>query len=128
MNSYKEFYNKNKDLFDIYIVYILEAHFVEKDENTGKILGGWPIGNQYNFPQHKTIQQRIEMSKILQIEFDINIPIFIDHIDNDFQNYHKIWPDGAIVYKDNKLLYKSRIGDDGSRKKIWTQEILEIIG
>jgi hypothetical protein len=126
MDVYKNFYETNKDIYDIYIVYILEAHFVEKNDS-GKCLGGWPIGRQYNYAQHKNMNERITMSNILQNEFSIEIPILIDHIDNDFQNYHKIWPDGAVVYKDHKLLYQSKIGDDGSREKLWTNEISEIL-
>jgi hypothetical protein len=125
MDVYKTFYNMNREKFDIYIVYILEAHFVEKDKD-GKIIGGWPIGRQYNYPQHKTIEERIKMSNILKDEFQIEIPIWIDHMDNDFQNFHKIWPDGAVVYDKGKLIYTSKVDDNGIREKIWTDEILEL--
>jgi hypothetical protein len=108
-------------------VYILEAHFVEKDDS-GKIIGGWPIGRQYNYAQHKTIHERINMSKVLHNEFELEIPIWIDHIENDFQNYHKIWPDGAVVYQNGSLIYQSKVGENGIREKIWTDEILELLG
>jgi len=122
---YKNFYNENKYRFDIFIIYILEAHFVEKNES-GKIIGGWPIGSQYNYPQHKTLDDRIHMAKILENEFQLNIPILLDHIDNDFQNYHKVWPDGVIVYDKGALIYESKVDRNGIREKIWTDEFLDI--
>jgi hypothetical protein len=39
------------------LVYILEAHFVERDATTGKIVEGWPIGYgpELEFPQHHSL-------------------------------------------------------------------------
>ena len=60
MNDYQTFYETYSSVADIYIVYILEAHFVEKDEE-GNFTGGWPIGYQYNYGQTKTIEERKKM-------------------------------------------------------------------
>ena len=57
MNAYQDFYNKYSNIATIYILYILEAHFVEKDAE-GNFTGGWPIGYQYNYSQHKNIEDR----------------------------------------------------------------------
>jgi len=39
MNSYQQFYDSYSKVADIYIIYILEAHFVEKDKE-GNFTGG----------------------------------------------------------------------------------------
>ena len=127
MNAYQSFYDKYSSKVDIYIVYILEAHFVEKDENEN-IVDGWPIGFQYNYPQHKTLEDRKKMVKVLLDEFPTTIPILMDNIGNEFQNEYKPWPDKAFMFKDNILKYVSKVNDDGSgtRNAFWTDEIEQI--
>jgi len=126
MNAYQDFYDKYSSRVDIYLLYILEAHFVEKDEN-GDFIGGWPIGYQYNYEQHKTIEDRKNMVKILLETFHPTIPIIMDTIDNNFQNIYKCWPDRAFMFANNKIKYISRINDDGSRNCYWTKEIAELL-
>ena len=49
----------------IICVYIQEAHFVERDETTGAITEGWPIGYyEYEYGKHKTMDDRYAMVKI----------------------------------------------------------------
>ena len=126
MVAYQSFYEKYKDVANIYIVYILEAHFVEKDENNN-FIGGWPVGYQYNYPQPKTMDERFSMVKLLMDEYHPTIPILVDKINNNFQNIYNPWPDSAYVYKNNKLIYVSNANDDGSRDTYWTNEISEML-
>ena len=126
MVAYQSFYEKYKDVANIYIVYILEAHFVEKDENNN-FIGGWPVGYQYNYPQPKTMDERFSMVKLLMDEYHPTIPILVDKIHNNFQNIYNPWPDSAYVYKNNKLIYVSNANDDGSRDTYWTNEISEML-
>uniref|UniRef100_A0A6C0H617 Uncharacterized protein n=1 Tax=viral metagenome TaxID=1070528 RepID=A0A6C0H617_9ZZZZ len=126
MQDYIDFYQKYKDIANIYIVYILEAHFVEKDENQN-IIGGWPIGKQYNYPQHKSINDRYNMVNLLIDEFHPNIPILMDNMNNDFQNIYNPWPDKAFMFFQNKIKYISQVNDDGSRYLSWTTEISTIL-
>ena len=111
---------------DIYIVYILEAHFVEKDVE-GNFVDGWPIGYQYNYEQTKSIEDRRKMVDLLIDEYHPTIPILIDKMDNNFQNTYNPWPDRAFVFLDNKIKYIAMTNDDGSRDLFWTDEIASLL-
>lgn len=126
MCVYQEFYNKYSSIADIYILYILEAHFVEKDSE-GNFIGGWPIGYQYNYSQTKTIEERKNMVNVLIDEYHPTIPIYIDTMNNDFQNAYNPWPDRAYVFVNNKIQYIARNNDDGSRNTYWTNEISQLL-
>jgi len=126
MNAYQTFYDCYCSKADIYIVYILEAHFVEKDTD-GNFVGGWPIGYQYNYEQTKTIEDRRKMINLLIDEYHPTIPILIDKMDNNFQNAYNPWPDRAFVFLDNKIKYIAMTNDDGSRDLIWTDEIATLL-
>lgn len=126
MNKYQEFYNKYSSVADIYILYILEAHFVEKDKD-GNFTGGWPIGYQYNYPQTKTLEERKNMVKLLIDEYHPTIPILIDNMNNDFQNAYNPWPDRAYVFLNNKIKYVAINNDDGTRNMVWTDEIVILL-
>ncbi len=126
MESYKSFYDQYSKVADIYILYILEAHFVEKDE-TGKIIGGWPIGSQYNFPQHKSMEDRRKMVALLRNEFQLDIPCLMDTMENSFQNIYRPWPDRAFVFHEGVIRYMAKINDDGSRNNVWTADIANLL-
>lgn len=126
MNAYQEFYDCYSSKADIYIVYILEAHFVEKDAD-GNFIGGWPIGYQYNHEQTKTIEERRKMVELLIDEYHPTIPILIDKMDNNFQNAYNPWPDRAFVFLDGTIKYISKINEDGSRNTFWTDEIANLL-
>ena len=127
MPGYLDFMRRYKESCDIYFVYILEAHFVEKDEN-GVIIEGWPIGRQYNIPQHRTMEERREMAA--RLSFELGTPAkhtLIDLYSNPFQNTYHVWPDGALMFIDQVLVYQSRINDNGTRPGIWTEEIEQLL-
>lgn len=126
MNAYQLFYDTYKEKADIYIVYILEAHFVEKDAD-GNFTGGWPIGHQYNYEQTKTMDERRQMVKLLLDKYHPTIPILVDKMDNSFQNAYNPWPDRAFVFLDGKVKYIAMTNKDGSRDTYWTDEIAELL-
>jgi hypothetical protein len=126
MNSYQQFYDSYSKVADIYIVYILEAHFVEKDKE-GNFTGGWPIGYQYNYEQTKTIDERRKMVELLIDEYHPTIPILIDNMNNDFQNAYNPWPDRAYMFLNGKIKYIAMTNDDGTRTSVWTDEIAELL-
>lgn len=125
MKSYIDFYNKYKDIFDIINIYILEAHFIEKDEK-GNITNGWPIGYKNNYPQHKTLDDRIKMAQLTIDKYNIPFTTYIDSFDNQFNNVYKVWPDRAYVIFKGKMCYISTSSEDGFRLKTWTEEIEEL--
>jgi hypothetical protein len=122
MDAYNNFYNKYSKIADIYIIYILEAHFVEKNEN-GEFIDGWPIGYQYNYEQPKTLEQRQKMVSLLVDTYHPKIPIYMDNMNNDFQNIYRPWPDRAFVFNKNELIFQAKINDDGSRIGYFTDTI-----
>ena len=122
MNDYQMFYETYSSMADIYILYILEAHFVEKDSE-GNFIGGWPIGYQYNYGQTKSMNERRQMIQLLLDEYHPTIPILIDNMNNDFQNTYNPWPDRAYVFIDNKIKYIAMTNEDGTRNTVWTNEI-----
>ena len=126
MNAYQNFYNEYSRIADIYILYILEAHFVEKDEE-GNFTGGWPIGYQYNYGQTKTEEERKAMIELMIDEFHPNIPILMDKMGNDFQNAYNPWPDRAYVFLNNEIKYVARNNGDGTRNCCWTDEIAVLL-
>jgi hypothetical protein len=126
MNAYQSFYDCHSSKADIYIVYILEAHFVEKDAD-GNFIGGWPIGYQYNYEQTKSLNDRRKMVKLLMDEYHPTIPVLIDKMDNNFQNAYNPWPDRAFVFLDGKIKYIAMTNDDGSRDLFWTDEIATLL-
>ena len=122
MDSYQRFYDEYSSVADIYILYILEAHFVEKDAD-GNFVGGWPIGYQYNYGQTKSIEERKKMVDLLIDEYHPTIPVYIDNMNNDFQNAYNPWPDRAYVFINGEIKYIARNNDDGTRNSYWTDEI-----
>lgn len=78
------------------VVYILEAHFVERDEK-GRIQNGWPIGyTDCEYPQHHSLKDRIRMAKTASKQMhcltDADV-ICTDSWSNDFNNFFAAWPD-----------------------------------
>lgn len=126
MDSYQRFYDTYSGVADIYLLYILEAHFVEKDAE-GNFTGGWPIGYQYNYSQHKSMEDRRSMVKVLIDEYHPTIPTLMDNATNDFQNTYHPWPDKAYVFVDGKIKYIARGNEDGTRNMVWTDEIAELL-
>lgn len=126
MEAYNEFYAKYSHLADIFILYILEAHFVEKNE-AGEFIGGWPIGYQYNYEQTKSFEDRRKMVELLIDEYHPKIPIVIDTMSNDFQNKYNPWPDRAYMFLNGKVTYISAVNDDGTRNCFWTDEISRLL-
>lgn len=122
IDTYKSFYQRWSSCVDILTVYIAEAHFVERDEN-GKIVAGWPIGSQYNYPQHKSLEDRLTMAQKLVSDYDWPIPTVVDTMDNAFNGVYAVWPDRAYLIYENTILYKARVNDDGTRPDLWTNEI-----
>lgn len=126
MHAYQDFYDTYRAKADIYIVYILEAHFVEKDGD-GNFVGGWPIGYQYNYEQTKTMEERRKMIELLLDEYHPTIPILVDKMDNNFQNSYNPWPDRGYVFLDGKVKYVAMTNDDGTRDRFWTDEIADLL-
>lgn len=104
----------------------MEAHFVERNED-GKIIEGWPIGQSFEYPQHKTTDDRIQMADMFTKKYQWPIPTYVDSIDNDFNNKYAAWPDRAYLIYDKRLIYVARVNNNGTRNDYWTTEIEKLL-
>jgi len=68
-------------------VYVMEAH--AKDQ--------WPIGNTSCIAQHKTLDERILAARKFQEEFHYQPELYVDTMDNLFNNEYCVWPERGFV-------------------------------
>lgn len=79
-----DFYIKNNSIYNIFIVYINEAHAADI----------WNIGESagsINY-SHKTLSDRIGYAKKLKEEFKLVIPIYCDNMKDEFETMFAGWP------------------------------------
>ena len=88
-------------MVNIIVIYISEAHAADE----------WNLSKQFSIPQHKTVEQRIEVAKKYVVENEcfksVSFELFVDSIEHDksFERQYCGWPErGFIVYK-NKIEY-----------------------
>jgi len=76
------------DIASFVMVYIEEAHATDV----------WPLGTKVCVNQHKTIEERIEVAKkYLVEERKCKIPVFVDTMENDFDNQFHAWPERFFI-------------------------------
>ena len=95
-----------------------EAHFVERNDS-GELVDGWPIGYyDYEFPQHKTTQDRVQMARIASTKLacmraaDVVVLDSVEGINNNpFLNHFGAWPDQAfcVDVDTEKLLFRGQV-------------------
>jgi hypothetical protein len=93
----EDFYKINKSRFNIFIIYISEAHAADV----------WPIGmsaGTINY-SHKHIEDRITCAKKMVKTFDLTIPMYCDNMNNEFQNEMACWPFRFFVVKKDILVH-----------------------
>lgn len=79
-----ELYEKYKNIYNIFIVYINEAHAVDV----------WNIGESagsLNY-SHKQLGDRIGYAKQFQSDYKILVPIICDNMLNECENVFSAWP------------------------------------
>ena len=90
--SYTNFIRRHRNDCLVLVVYIAEAHFVEKKDD--KIIDGGPVGYfDYEFPQHKSINDRLEMvTKAISHKGGLQFlseadAILCDNMNNEYLNH-----------------------------------------
>lgn len=112
------------------MVYILEAHFVERDAS-GSVTNGWPIGfKEYEHPQHRSVEDRLQMFQQAKHqmtcinEADIQC---VDSWSNDFNNFFGAWPDQvfAVDAVEEKLIFKGQLSAEqpGTRDDAFSSQL-----
>lgn len=94
------------DKYNTIFVYINEAHA----HNI------WPIGlsaGTINY-SHKNLDDRLGYIQKLKNEYELNIPMYMDNMDNDIQNKLSSWPFRYFLIKynenDNNFIF-DKIGE-----------------
>jgi len=78
-----------KDVCDFVCVYITEAHAMDE----------WPVRtkNELCIKQHQTLQERCLVAKSLTNIYNFSVPVYVDTMDNHFQNTYAAWPLRAFI-------------------------------
>jgi len=82
-----------KDIANFVAVYISEAH--AQDE--------WPLGRKVCVNQHKTLEERLAVAKAFQKDYNFQIPILVDTIDNNFDKLYSSWPERFYIIEHGKM-------------------------
>jgi len=92
--------NPKKNKFNIVMIYIEEAHAIDE----------WPIGSSagvINF-KHKKLADRKLCAERMIADYDFEIPVYIDSMENHFQTAYACWPFRCIIIDEkNTIQYKS---------------------
>lgn len=95
----------------------------------------WPIGNLpagTELKQHTSLEGRIAAAKMFQATQKLHsaMKLFIDPMDNSFNQTYQSWPTRAWVISANerKIVYKSMPGDgSGSRQCVNLEELSRVL-
>ena len=90
-----DYYQANRERFDIKIVYINEAHAADI----------WNIGESagvINY-SHQQITDRITCSQNLLQEFNSTLNIYCDNMNNDFETVFAAWPVRFFVVHNKQI-------------------------
>jgi len=90
MNRLQETY---KNVANFLAVYISEAH--AQDE--------WPLGNIVCLTQHKTQEERLTVARNFQKDYQFQIPILVDEMDNNFDKLYASWPERFYIIEQGKM-------------------------
>jgi hypothetical protein len=99
-----DFYETNKDIYNIFIVYINEAHACDV----------WNIGESAGsiIYSHKLIEDRVMYANKFKNDYHIKIPIYCDNINNNLETYFSAWPVRYYVFSSRETnMYIDMIGN-----------------
>jgi hypothetical protein len=79
-------------------IYIAEAH--SRDQ--------WPVGKTISsVDQPTTLEQRLENAQQFKKNFNFEMPMLVDNMDNTFHHTYGSWPFRFFVIHDGKLILKA---------------------
>jgi len=98
-NTLNQFTHTYADVADFVAVYITEAH--ARDE--------WPAGDKLSTcSQPTTRKERLDQAKLLQESKQINMPLVVDDMDNQFETAFSCWPVRFYVLQHGKVTFKAQ--------------------
>jgi len=96
---FEHLYNKYKDRANFLVVYITEAH--ARDE--------WPVGKTISFcDQPKTLSDRCVLARKYSADNSLTIPVYVDNMNNHFDEVFAAWPLRFYVVKNGELVFKAQ--------------------
>jgi len=75
------------------------------------------------YNQTKTIEDRLAVAKEFIDDFQFEIPVVVDSVENNFEKKYAPWPLRAFVIKNGTLIYKAQPGE----KMLEMKEITDIL-
>jgi hypothetical protein len=115
---------------DCFYLYQKEAHFVERDLESGEIVDGWPIGNPVEQPQHKCMSERMERAREFCTATGIDPSrVLVDPFEGDpFETAYGSWPDQLFCFSQGSVVFRGSLGPDGSRPVLFSQQLCDEMG
>jgi len=88
-----------KHVCQFVFIYILEAHAVDE----------WPIRtkSQLCIQQHQTLYDRCKIANSLinPNQYQFQMPVFVDTMENSFQTTYSAWPLGAFIFDNSTIQF-----------------------
>ena len=110
------------------VIYVAEAHFVERNPETKEVINGWPLGfpAEYERPSHRTLEDRLEMARF-SIDALLTLQkadfIAVDNMTDSFADYYGAWPEQILCLDTHsgELLFKGMHDYEKNPKHLITQ-------
>jgi len=95
-------------------IYIAEAHAIDE----------WPLGRTVCLNQHKTLQERVTVANNFVNDYNYEIPVFVDGMENTFDYHYGAWPERYFLFdKSGKIIQAAmptnEFGYDRSEIDTW---------
>lgn len=89
-------------------VYITEAHAVDE----------WPLGDQISVcNQPRSNSDRLELANSYRTQFELEVPLLVDTIDNHFESKYSLWPFRFYIMVAGRIVLKAQPhGQDDPRE------------
>ncbi|KAL6074289.1 Responsible for the deiodination of T4 (3,5,3',5'- tetraiodothyronine) [Balamuthia mandrillaris] len=81
------------DVVDFIVVYIAEAHAADR----------WPLGRVTNIKDHRNAEDRLQAAKLLKGEYGCEIPIYVDSMNNNFDDSYAVWPERFFIVHNGRM-------------------------
>jgi len=120
-------YQEYKDIAEMYIVYISEAHAADDS---------WPVpyAKEKGITEHKNYRERCAVADRLVKDKKLTIPFLVDTMDNQAAKLFKGWPDRLfLVAPDGKLVVAGKRGPWGfkpavKKARAWLKDYKNAVG
>ncbi|CAF1381909.1 unnamed protein product [Rotaria sordida] len=84
-------------------IYIAEAHAYDQ----------WPVGKTISCVQQPTsLNQRLENARQFKKNFNFEMPMLVDDMNNNFHATYGSWPFRFYVFYEGKLIFKAEPQED----------------